>query len=196
VYIISNCEIKEKDCIFLKYLKYSNYFYNQNNNEQMKIVTTALLKKLSEQAMQSPRKRTMFCLHETDKDTLHRMCNVLQPGTYMQPHKHISMQKREVFVLIQGEMLVCLFDDDGNVTECIELSRESGNFVIEIPPDVFHTIISLQVNSVVFECKDGPYNAETDKLFATWSPSESEANAYLFTKNLLAQLGYAFPDLL
>jgi len=45
-------------------------------------------------------------------------------------------------------------------------------------------MIVTQPDTLVFEVKQGPYNAETDKDFAPWSPLEDSEEAPLFLENL------------
>jgi cupin fold WbuC family metalloprotein len=107
---------------------------------------------------------------------------------------HKDPDKREVFVILRGSLLVCLFDDRGKVTNHIILDRDEGNYIIEIPPATWHTIIPLAVHTAVFECKDGPYNPENDKLFAPWAPAENSPETLQYNKDLLKHLGLVFPD--
>ncbi len=44
--------------------------------------------------------------------------------------------------------------------------------VIDIEPNVWHSFIVMDENTILFECKKGPYDAKTDKVFAEWSPEE------------------------
>ena len=37
------------------------------------------------------------------------------------------------------------------------LSQESGNYGIDIPKNVWHKLESLESGSVIFECKEGPF---------------------------------------
>jgi hypothetical protein len=43
----------------------------------------------------------------------------------------------------------------------------------------------LEEDTILFECKKGPYNAKTDKLFAKWAPEEPESNALQKLKKYL-----------
>lgn len=160
----------------------------------MKIIDRDVLMELSHQALKSNRKRVSFNLHSEFSDTLQRMVNVLESGTYVCPHMHKYPSKREIFVILQGSLLVCEFDDDGNITSHIELNKEKGNYITEIDPEIWHTIIPLSVNTAVFECKDGPYDPGNDKIFPTWAPEEGDKNALTFNKNILDKLGFVFPE--
>ena len=58
-----------------------------------------LLDSVSAKAKASPRLRVNFNFHEEAEDTLQRLLNAMEPGTYVQPHKHENPNKREAFLL-------------------------------------------------------------------------------------------------
>lgn len=151
--------------------------------EKIKIVDSFFLEKLSHEADISPRKRKNFNFHETSEDLMQRMLNALHPETYIRPHKHENPDKREIFILLTGEMALILFDDEGNVENVIHFELKNISLV-EIPPAVWHTLISLKENTVYYEIKDGPYLVDNDKTFATWSPAESAPEAKSYLENL------------
>lgn len=53
---------------------------------------------LEKEAILSDRKRKNFNLHKTANYPIPRMINVLQPESYIQPHKHENPDKREYFL--------------------------------------------------------------------------------------------------
>jgi cupin fold WbuC family metalloprotein len=71
------------------------------------------------------------------------MLNAMEPGTYVQPHKHENPDKREAFLLLRGKMLVVSFDEAGQVTDHVVLDPQAGNFGLEVPPRTYHTLICL-----------------------------------------------------
>lgn len=142
---------------------------------------------LCQEAKTNPRRRKIRNFHNKPADTLQRMINALQSNTYCQPHRHITPVKREVFILLQGKAAVLEFNDQGNITDNIIMSKENGNYAVEITPRFWHTIIALQDNTAVYELKDGPYDPKTDKEFAPWAPSEEDTNAKEYLKSLLSQ---------
>ena len=149
-----------------------------------KLITSETLGSLSAEAVLSPRIRKNMNLHEQADDTLQRMLNAFEPGTYVCPHKHENPDKRELFILMRGRLKILIFDDDGQVTESVILDRASGKLAIEIPPRVWHSVVSLEKGSVAFEIKDGPYNPDTDKNFAPWAPVEGDPEANAFLKKM------------
>ncbi|WP_439181542.1 WbuC family cupin fold metalloprotein [Carboxylicivirga taeanensis] len=138
------------------------------------LIDDALLNTLSQNAKNSPRKRVNHNIHTSEDDLLQRMINVLQPGSYVRPHKHEQPAKREAFIILSGSLLVVLFDESGELANSYVLSRDKGNYGIEIPPGTYHTIIALEANTGVYELKDGPYDPVSDKHFASWAPPETD----------------------
>jgi len=149
---------------------------------------------MGQEALTSPRKRIHFNLHESPDDPIQRMINVLEPGTYMCPHIHHDKFKREIFVILRGRLLVCLFNDGGEMIDNVILDKEGESFLVEIPAGIWHTLIPLSVHTAIFECKDGPYDAGSDKIFADWAPKEGDPEGNQFNQGLLKHLGIVFPE--
>lgn len=150
----------------------------------LKIVTPKLLDELSQRAASLPRKRTNHNFHDDHSDPINRMLNAFEPGTYIQPHKHENPDKREVFIVLRGSLVVVFFDDSGAATEFILLDPEKGNHAVEIPVGAWHTLFSLESGSVVYEMKDGPYFPSYDKDFASWAPKEGDLGCDEYVKSL------------
>ena len=144
-------------------------------------INTPLLDTLSNRARTLPRLRTNHNFHHSSDDPLNRMLNAMEPGTYVQPHKHENPDKREAFLLLRGQMLIVAFDESGTVTEHVVLDPLRGHFGLEIPPRTYHTLVCLAAGTVLYELKDGPYDVQTDKIFAPWAPTEQsgEGLAYI-----------------
>ncbi|TAJ05674.1 cupin fold metalloprotein, WbuC family [Marinilabiliaceae bacterium JC017] len=147
----------------------------------MEIINDRMIDGLSAEARTLPRKRTNLNFHEGEDDLIQRMLNAFEPGSYVQPHRHATPPKREVFIAISGRLLVVFFDDEGRITSNAVLDQDRGVYGIEIPEGTWHTVIALESNTVVYEIKDGPYDMSSDKEFACWAPSEnaSDADGYL-----------------
>ncbi len=139
-------------------------------------------------ASSSERKRTNYNFHKEMSDTLQRMLNILNKNTYVQAHKHENPDKREVFIILTGKVLVVEFDDLGKITEHIILDRELGNYGCEIASGTWHTIICLENNSILYELKDGPYIVETDKQFAAWTPTEGDEGCDDYNKKIIGRI--------
>lgn len=47
--------------------------------------------------------------------------------------------------------------DDGSIIEDVVLCAEEGRYGVNIHKGVWHTIECLEEDSVIFECKEGPF---------------------------------------
>jgi cupin fold WbuC family metalloprotein len=132
----------------------------------------------------SPRRRVILPFHKSGTDALQRMLNVLQPFSYIRPHRHLNPPKAESIVALQGSICYVGFDDKGNVTDSVVVGEESGVFGIDSAPGVMHTFFALQEDTVLFEVKPGPYEQQSDKDFAGWAPEEWTHEAAVYLKEL------------
>jgi cupin fold WbuC family metalloprotein len=151
-----------------------------------------LLTEIIEKSRVAERKRAHYIFHKTDDDPIQRMLNAMQPGTYLQPHKHENPDKREVFLALTGKLLVVLFNDTGKITNHMLLDPSKLDYAMEIPARVYHTVLCLEPDSIAYEIKDGPYNKLDDKDFASWAPKEGDPDCQSYLDKILAQLGLSF----
>lgn len=147
----------------------------------MKIIDNKRLEQLSTEASQAERLRKNLNLHDDYADPCQRLFNAMEPGTYIRPHRHLAPPKPECFMAIRGRMALIVFADDGQVEQIVRFGAGCDVVAIDLPPAVWHSLVSLQPGSVFFETKPGPYAPLSDKDFAPWSPAEGtpEAKAYL-----------------
>jgi cupin fold WbuC family metalloprotein len=128
----------------------------------MKLIDNNLLDKVSAQAKVSPRLRMNYNFHQSLEDKCHRFLNAVEPGTVVDIHRHPA--KDETFVLLRGRVRVNTYNDDGSLIESVELSPNDGRYGVNIPKGVWHNLESLEMNSVFFECKEGPYSPDDQEL--------------------------------
>ena len=121
----------------------------------MKIIDEQLLNDVSVQAKESPRLRKNYNFHQSLDEKCHRFINAVEPGTEVPIHKHPT--KDETFVILRGKVRVTTHRDDGSIIEDVVLCAEDGSYGVNIPKGVWHTIEALEPNSVIFECKEGPF---------------------------------------
>lgn len=121
----------------------------------MKIIDTELLDKVSSEAKASPRLRMNYNFHQSLEDKCHRFLNAVEPETKVEIHRHPT--KDESFVLLRGKVRVTTHNDDGSIIDDVVLCPEEGRYGVNIPKGVWHTIESLAENSIIFECKEGPF---------------------------------------
>lgn len=151
-------------------------------------VDKEMLDYLSTKAQSSARKRSTFNFHHKASDTIHRMLNAMQPGTYISPHKHENPDKREAFWVLRGRIALVIFEENGTIREHIVLDPKAGNYGSELQPRTWHCLICLEKNSVAYEVKDGPWEPSSDKIFAPWAPKEDESGAWEYLQELINTL--------
>lgn len=121
----------------------------------MKVIDEHLLNEVSSEAKDSPRLRMNYNFHQSLEDKCHRFLNAVEPGTEVPIHRHPT--KDESFVILRGRVRVSTYDDEGNVVESCVLCQEEGRYGVDIPKGVWHTIEAMEPDSVIFECKEGPF---------------------------------------
>ena len=163
-----------------------------SKHESILAVTDALVRAKAADAKTSERLRDIHVLHEGNEDTLQRMLNAMQPGTYITPHHHMNPAKAESVIILQGKLGFVAFDDDGNPDweQSVLVDPERGVFGVDCRAGLWHTFIAIDPDTVVFEAKPGPFDPATDKGFASWAPAEGDPKALPY----LAQLEDAFRE--
>jgi len=151
-------------------------------------ITNKICNPLILEAANSERKRKNLNFHQYFSDRIHRMIHATNPETYVQPHKHENPDKLETFIILKGRVLVIEFSEKGELIDHLILDSAIGNYAAEIPPKTWHTLLTLEPDSLVYEIKDGPWDASDDKNFAVWAPSEGEAGCAEYNNSLLRKL--------
>jgi cupin fold WbuC family metalloprotein len=154
----------------------------------MVIIDEKILEQLTKQAKANPRKRQIHNFHKSAEEPIHRMLNALEPETYVRPHKHQNPDKTESFIILKGSVLVLIFNDDGTIKEKIVLKGDQESYGVEIYPFEWHSLISLEEGTVIFETKNGPYDPLSDKKFANWAPAENDLKSIEYMNFLLDSL--------
>lgn len=119
------------------------------------VIDKQLLDKVSIQAKESPRLRMNYNFHQSFDEKCHRFLNAVEPGTDIPIHRHPT--KDESFVILRGKVRSTTYNDDGTIIESVVLSQEDGLYGVDIPKGIWHKLESLEPNSVIFECKEGPF---------------------------------------
>ena len=135
-----------------------------------------LFAELAEKSAASPRKRQHHNFHAME-EPCHRMAVGLQPATYIPPHRHLSADKAETLLVLQGRLGLLLFGEDGAL-QATRVLQAGGECVgVDLAPGQFHGLVVLEADSILFECKAGPYRALVEAEQAAWAPREGEPAA-------------------
>lgn len=138
-----------------------------------------LLDNIAHLARSSPRLRQNYNFHDTS-EKVQRFINVLQPGTYIRPHRHCrdtGVNGFEFFLVCQGELGIIIMDESGQILEREVVSANGALRGIELPELTYHTLVALAPDTVILELKEGPYDPSTDKEFMEGFPAEGTAAA-------------------
>lgn len=122
-----------------------------------------VLDDLTAQAKASPRLRMNLDLRNSPEDGSQRMLNALEPGTVLPVHRHRTTS--EVVVMLRGRAVQYLYDEQGRETDAVLLAAGAldGEGVPGAVPGMtiakgqWHRIECLELGTVIFEAKDGPY---------------------------------------
>ncbi|KQW15066.1 MULTISPECIES: WbuC family cupin fold metalloprotein [Pseudomonas] len=146
----------------------------------------ALFDELAEKAAASPRGRQHHNFHGMD-EPCHRMAVGLQPSTYIPPHRHLSADKAETLLVLKGRLGVLIFDEAGAVVDKRILQAGGDSLGVDLPAGVYHGLVVLEADSLMFECKAGPYRPVGEGELAHWAPREGEAGVAQYHAWMRAQ---------
>ncbi len=161
-------------------------------------ISPRLCSNLSTEADEATRRRKHRNLHADFQDPCQRLLNAICEDSYIRPHRHRADPKSETIIAIKGSFAAVTFEDDGEILDVIRFGTEhfggsaTMNVGIEVPPGIWHTILSLQPNGIMLELKAGPFDPDAAKELAQWAPAEQtlEGHRYLnHLRNVVEQMG-------
>lgn len=118
-------------------------------------ITQALLDDLTAQAKASPRSRMNYDLRNSASDSSQRMLNAIEPGSPLPIHRH--RHSSETVVCLRGHLRELFYDEEGRLTDTIDLMPNGPIVALNIPIGQWHTVEVLESGTVILECKDGKY---------------------------------------
>lgn len=148
-------------------------------------VTAADMTEVARRSICSTRKRSRLCTHPTATDPLHEMLICLARGTYVRPHRHVG--KSESFHIIEGELDVVLFHDDGTLREVIPMGpyQTNATFFYRLMEPCFHTVLVKTPRVLFHETTNGPFSA-SENDYPPWAPVENADNVAEYLDSLRA----------
>lgn len=144
--------------------------FNQSNVIK---INNDIIEEVKQKAKENNNGKFRLCLQHSSEDKLHEMFIVRKKGDYGRPDKHLYTT--ESHTIIDGAMLVVLFEDDGTIIEVFELS-EKGYHTYRIDTDIYHMQIPLTEQVVYYEVKLGPFD-ERSNIFPEWAPDSKDQDA-------------------
>ena len=124
--------------------------------------------KLYEMAHKSERKRAHQRLHASNSEKVQRILIALVKGSYVEPHFHQGSSQWEMFSLIEGRLLVRIYDVDGSEKEQYIIDHSSRDFfMVEFKPREIHSVECLSDRALILEVKEGPFDPENAKVLVS-----------------------------
>ncbi len=156
----------------------------------MKQITFSELTEQSTAAAQSPRLRAHRNLHPELSDPVQRLAIAMEPGTYIRPHRH--PHTFELLIPLRGRFVVLNFDDEGTVIRRVVLGEECA--ALEMDAGVWHAVLSLDPQGVIFEVKHGGYRPVEEGDYMPWAPAEGmDGTENVMAWYAVAQTGEKYP---
>lgn len=140
------------------------------NPDKIIKINDKIIKELKEKARANADGKYRLCLQHSPQDNLHEMYIVRSKGDYGRPDKHLYTT--ESHTIVYGAMLVILFEEDGQIKEVFELSKEHYH-TYRIDTNIYHMQIPLTEQVVYYEVKLGPFTEESNN-FPEWAPEPHE----------------------
>lgn len=144
----------------------------------MKIFSSQYFDELLNTAARSQRLRSHANVHHSYADQCQKLFNAIRIDSYIRPHRHSVDPKEECLIAVRGLFGLIEFSEHGGIESITlfggekysqQLSIASG---VELPAEVWHTVVSLVENSILFEVKSGPFDPALAKELAPWAPEE------------------------
>jgi cupin fold WbuC family metalloprotein len=150
----------------------------------------SIVEALRKAAPNAPLKRVRFNAHKGSSDVVQEMILAVARDSYIPPHKHPG--KSESFHIIEGEVDVVLFDDNGQIQEVLHLGAfHSGKpFYYRTSQTYFHAVVIQSDVAIFHETTNGPFLKE-ETIFAPWAPSTEGPEAEKYLTSLRKLLGSA-----
>lgn len=154
------------------------------SDEKVLKIDDGYIQELKNKAKTNGFNRCTMCLHNDINARVHEMIHVMAKHEYIRPHSHPF--KTETKIMIEGELLMVIFDQQGKVLDqyILQSSRNNGIFTTRIDMGIYHTNIPL-TDTVFHEVITGPYVGKDDSVFPEWAPDINDQDGIMdFMKKL------------
>jgi cupin fold WbuC family metalloprotein len=157
----------------------------------IKLFSNTFLRGLVGDSLLSTRKRQNYNVHEDYSDPCQRLFNAIQVDSYIPPHRHSLDPKSECLIAVGGLFALLIFDVEGRILSVTKFGSEvyygpdnDYGVGVDIPSNVWHTVLALSASAILFEVKRGPFNPSSSKELAPWAPVEDSPDALEYLQAL------------
>lgn len=148
-------------------------------------ITRELIDGVCREARLSPRLRKNYNLHRDESEPVNRLLNAMHRGSYIPVHRHLNPSLSESCVVLRGRVGIVVYDDKGVVTHSQKVGEGCGACGFDIEAGLWHGLVVLEDDTVLYEVKQGPYTPITADNIAPWTPAVEDTKAVVeFVKAL------------
>lgn len=140
-------------------------------------IDVTLMDSVADEARLSPRLRKNHNFHHSEDEPVNRLINVMHRGTYLPVHRHSRPDRSESCIVLRGRVGVTFYDDEGNLTDSRLVGPSCDCVGYDIDAGVWHGLVVLEDDTVLFEVKQGPYAPISSENIASWSPAADDTSA-------------------
>ena len=140
-------------------------------------IDVTLMDSVAVEARLSPRLRKNHNFHHSEDEPVNRLINVMHRGTYLPVHRHSRPDRSESCIVLRGRVGVTFYDDEGNLTDSHLVGPSCDCVGYDIDAGVWHGLVVLEDDTVLFEVKQGPYAPISAENIASWSPAADDTSA-------------------
>ncbi|AXC65820.1 cupin fold metalloprotein, WbuC family [Salmonella enterica subsp. diarizonae serovar 59:z10:-] len=134
----------------------------------MRKINNNTINELYLKASLSNRKRAHMLLHSSHNEKVQRIIIALVEDSYVEPHYHELEHQWEMFIVLEGILEVCLYDDSGNIVNTFKVGPTTNLSIIEFKHGDIHSVKCLSPRALMVEVKEGPFNVKYAKRSPDW----------------------------
>lgn len=159
------------------------------NFPKTEFIDRELMDAVAEKASQSPRRRMNYNFHRSTDEKVNRLLNVMHRGSYLPVHRHLDPERSESIIVVRGKVGITIYDNAGAELESRIVGAGCDCVGFDIEAGVWHGLVVLEDDTVLFEVKEGPYAPITPENIAPWTPA---ADDELAVEKFVAELEEKF----
>ncbi|MBS6212496.1 MAG: WbuC family cupin fold metalloprotein [Proteus hauseri] len=131
----------------------------------MKYIDKISLDNLYSEAEKSERLRSHLLLHKSHGDKVQRLLIALVKGSYVEPHYHELPHQWEMFIILEGQLEITLYNHSGEVKESFLAGENTSISIMNLEPNEVHSIKCISQKALMLEVKEGPFDPNYAKKF-------------------------------
>lgn len=156
-----------------------------NVEPKVEFIDDHLMAEVASQAREAVRLRINYNFHRTTDEPVNRLLNAMNRGSYLPVHRHLSPDRCESSIVLRGRVGLTIYDDSGRVVGRRVVGPDSECCGFDIEAGVWHGLVVLEDDTVLFEVKQGPYAPITPDNLAPWTPAvDDKLRVEAFIKEL------------